>query len=184
MIDASVVTISDMVSLWSATEYWREVPGFSGYEVSSFGAVRGKKVAVLKAALTKGYEHVSLMMDAKAHTVRVHAIVLAAFAGPPPFPSAVAAHNDGNPLNNNIGNLRWATPGDNQYDRRRHATTYRGSQVRQAKLHEDDIPEIRRRMRSGEKQLDIASDYGVSKYTISLIKRNAIWAHVPEVISP
>lgn len=46
-------------------------------------------------------------------------LILEAFVGPRP-PGLEACHNDGNPLNNRLGNLRWDTHESNMEDLRRH----------------------------------------------------------------
>lgn len=174
------VTVADLVRMWSTTEHWRSAAEFPGYQVSSFGRVRGKAGALLRPGVgTTGYQLVILSRDLKPHTVTVHRLVLLTFFGPPTFVDAVGAHNDGDKLNNNVGNLRWATLGDNAHDRRRHMTAYVGSEVYAAKLREADIPEIRRRIAAGERHQVIADTYGVSKSNISAIKRRTSWVHVP-----
>ena len=50
-------------------------------------------------------------------------LVVLAFLGPPPFPGAHAAHFDGDKLNNRLSNLRWASPAENEADKRRHGRT-------------------------------------------------------------
>lgn len=47
-----------------------------------------------------------------------------------------------------------------------------------AKLTEQDVREIRRRMSSGEYQYVVASDYGVTQRAISKIARRETWKHV------
>lgn len=176
----TALTVAALLASFDVTETWRAVAGWP-YEVSSWGAVRrAGKAAPLIPGDSKGYLHVSLSKGGVAQTARVHVLVANAFLGPPPFEGAEAAHNDGNSLNNRIGNLRWATGVDNQADRERHRTKLQGSAVFGAKLTESNIPEIRRRADARERYDDIAADFGVTKFTISLIKLRRIWRHVPE----
>lgn len=48
-------------------------------------------------------------------TYQVHALVLEAFIGPRPS-GMVCCHNDGDPLNNSVDNLRWDTQASNILD--------------------------------------------------------------------
>lgn len=54
----------------------------------------------------------------------------------------------------------------------------RGGDNSNSKLHESDIPEIRRRRLAGEFLTVIAKDYGVSLSTIHLIGKGMTWKHV------
>jgi hypothetical protein len=47
-------------------------------------------------------------------------LVCLSWHGLPPTPQHHAAHWDGNHWNNNEQNLRWATPIENEYDKKRH----------------------------------------------------------------
>jgi DNA-binding NarL/FixJ family response regulator len=108
----------------------------------------------------------------------VSRLVLLAFIGEPAVPGAHAAHNDGNPANNRLANLRWATALENQADVDRHGNRVRGADVFGAKLTEEDVVSIMRRIAAGEKYPGIASEFNVSTSTISLIKHKRIWKHV------
>lgn len=55
----------------------------------------------------------------------VHRLVAIAFISDPPSPVHQAAHGDGVPGHNAAANLRWATPSENQSDRRTHGTAER-----------------------------------------------------------
>lgn len=55
-----------------------------------------------------------------------------------------------------------------------------GSKNGSAKLHERDISVIRSRLRNGDSQIRIASDYGVNSKVIYKINRGIGWKHVLE----
>lgn len=115
-----------------APEEWRPVVGWPGYEVSTRGRVRSVERVVLRrngtgqtirgrvlkpATMKKsGHLQVSLSHDGARRTYCVHTLVLEAFVGPRPE-SMEGLHGDGNPANNNIGNLKWGTPTENHLDR-------------------------------------------------------------------
>ncbi|MFS8368420.1 HNH endonuclease [Acetobacter oryzifermentans] len=172
-------TLSDVLAFMCKEESWRFIVEFPNYEVSSHGKVRRVGQAhSLIPSWTHGYAHVSLCHGEGIKTRRIHRLVADAFLGSPPFAGAILAHNDGDKTNNRADNLRWASLAENQEDRRRHGTKTCGSSVRGAKLHEDDIPKIRTRLKRGEACVDIADSYDVSVSTISLIQRNKTWRHV------
>ncbi|RUU22663.1 HNH endonuclease [Mesorhizobium sp. M7A.F.Ca.AU.002.06.1.1] len=110
----------------------------------------------------------------------VHLLVLEAFVGPRPD-GLEGCHNDGNPDNNRLDNLRWDTPESNQADRIAHGTDIRGIKNGQSKLTEEDISAIRREYVPRVKGSDcraLASKYGVSHSLIAGIVRNKTWRHV------
>lgn len=161
-------------------EVWLPVRGYEGvYEVSNLGNVRRISTGrnLVPAAGPTGYLRVSLS-NGSARNYYVHRIVLEAFCGPQPFEGAQTAHNDGNTQNNRLANLRWASPKENQADVERHGRRCRGSRVFGAKLSEDRVRGIRRRIESGERNPDIARAFNVSVSTIHLIRHNRIWSHV------
>jgi hypothetical protein len=83
-------------------------------------------------------------------------------------------HNDGNPNNNHLSNLRWDTSKNNHADKVRHGTTNRGERCGTAKLTQSQVDEIRQDNRL---QRLIAADYGVHQNTISRIKNGKRWTH-------
>jgi hypothetical protein len=113
-------------------DFERHIPAFvAGYAVSSFGFIISMLPGHLGNAVNPwtdkdGYQHVTLRKDGADKRFAVHVIVCTAFHGPRPSDRHQAAHNDGDPGNNRVSNLRWATPKENQADRRRHGTAERG----------------------------------------------------------
>lgn len=125
---------------------WRSVVGYEGYyEVSSTGLVRSldrmvggvnqtarlRPGRLLSQALHSGRRRdrylVVLTKDGKPQTRLVHHLVAEAFIGPRPAPSMDCCHNDGNPQNNHVSNLRWDTKSSNVFDSIRHGTHARAS---------------------------------------------------------
>lgn len=164
-----------------AHEVWLPVPGYEDvYEASNLGAVRriGSDQPLVPADGGHGYLVVSLSKGGEIRTMRVHRIILTTFCGPEPFDGAIAAHNDGSRTNCALTNLRWATPVENQADRKRHGTHLCGNQVFGAKLTDDRVREIRALIAKGYRGPQIAESFGVSVSTIHLIRHNRIWRHV------
>lgn len=173
-------------------ETWKPVPieGYSAnYEISSYGNVRrlidaprgparkGDKVAFRLHKGGVGHLQVSLCHNAQYIYPLVHRLVLLAFVGPCPA-GMQGCHNDGDPKNNHISNLRWDTPAANTADQIRHGTRPFGSQRKGAKLTEESVKEIRKLVAQGFKQRDLARQYGVSDIVISFAVNRKTWKHV------
>lgn len=119
-----------------ATETWLPVVGYEGcYEVSDHGRLRsvdrvvtrgGHSMKVSGRILRPGIGHAGrvgfpLKRDGQKTSKRVSVLVLTAFVGPRP-PGYVGCHNDGDPTNNRLSNLRWDTQSANVRDAVRHGT--------------------------------------------------------------
>lgn len=101
-------------------ELWLDLPDCPGYSVSSLGRVRRFRQPtipyILKQHASDGYPTVWLRSRGN---VKVHVLVLCAFAGPRP-PGACARHLDGDAKNNSTTNLAWGSARDNYLDGVRH----------------------------------------------------------------
>lgn len=163
---------------------WRAVRGFDRYEVSDTGVVRSWRNShrgiraeprILKPyARPSGHLYVVLTGDGSAQTKRyVHRLVIEAFVGSAPA-GMECAHNDGNPANNALCNLRWATHKQNGDDVRRHGTKA-GERHPGAKLRNRDVREIRA---SAESARALADRYGVSTRAIQRSRRGDTFARI------
>lgn len=94
-------------------EDWKVIPGYGNYEVSSFGKVRNKKTGrILKPHGKGGYLHVGLSSSGKGKSTSVHRLVALTFLENADNKAHVN-HKDKNRSNNNINNLEWCTPLEN-----------------------------------------------------------------------
>lgn len=124
---------------------------------------------------SNGYAH--LTIDGK--TLLAHRLVCEAANGAPQGRRNFAAHGCGN---GHLGcvnrrHLRWATPKENQADRKLHGTDVKGVNHPSARLSEDDVREIRRAVPAcSQKQL--AARFGVHKATIQGVVSGRYWSHV------
>lgn len=159
-------------------ERFRFIPGYPGYCFSSKGRVvsmKGRKLRVLKPTVVRGgYLKVALCAGRGIDEKLVHRMVARAFLGPCPHGMQVC-HNDGDPTNNRIENLRYDTRAGNEADKKKHGTEPTGEQNGRAKLTADQVRAIRSDPRI---QREIAADYGISRPNVSNIKSRKYWGHI------
>ena len=169
------------VLAFEGDEEWRAVSMDPGYSVSTYGRVRNSRTLhLLKPWLAGKYLYVGL--NRSGIKTGIHRLVAFAFLGPAPSPLHEVAHNDGNPRNNYISNLRWATHKENMSDMRRHGTTYyhgwRGQTHPNAKLCDVQVIDIRRSVRHGALRKTLAKMHQVSEATIDQIIQGRTWTHL------
>ena len=155
-------------------ETWKPIPDFPGYEVSDHGRVKSyrKQVGfgdweiadepqrILRTSVTaSGYLGVQLRHDGHTHYLRIHQLVMWAFVGPQPDDLTVC-HNDGDPSNNHLDNLRYDTLSNNVRE-----AVWHGSR----QFSPSEIVEIRRKRCAGLTTVSLAETYNTSSSTISSI---------------
>lgn len=159
-------------------EIWKPVVGYEAlYEVSNAGQIR-----TIRTGHIKKYTHdkqkkrpfVGLWIDNKQRIIYPHKAVLEAFVGIRPK-GMEGCHNNGDPFDNRLENLRWDTPKNNQLDRIKHGTSNRGERCAASKLTEDQVRAIRADTRL---QRIIAAEYNVRDSAISRIKSGKRWSHL------
>jgi len=172
-------------------EIWRDIPGYEGrYQVSNMGKVKSlarvveqknvlcgcvsevvipEKILKPQPHRVSGHLEVKLGSNPPRHH-RIHRLVAEAFLGPCPDGMEVC-HNDSNPCNNAVHNLRYDTRHENRID-----MVKVGNEGRQI-IKVEQVPIIRKRIEKGDTCREIAQDYGVHPSTISKIKqgRNFAW---------
>lgn len=187
-------------------EIWKSIQGFPNYKVSNRGRVKslsriyaivhfrtGAKVAKkTKERIIEGWvkrngrraiaRMVALRREGKTYEMRVHCLVLTAFKGNKPD-GFEGCHNDGNPLNNNLSNLRWDSHLQNMYDSIGHGTKVNppihiGSKHPRAIFNEDIIKQIRATPIVRGSSAQLARKFNTSQTNISRIIKNMVWRHV------
>lgn len=87
---------------------------FSGYTIREDGEVRSRFGRVIKPQVGRGgYVRVELWENGRGRKHLVHRLVAGAFV-PNPHEKPQVNHIDGNPQNNAVENLEWATQSENQ----------------------------------------------------------------------
>lgn len=166
---------------------WKQINGFPKYYISDNGEIYGpgknKKGALIKPFLNKrGYQRVVLFNGSKKQIFTLSRLVLEAFVGPAPSDKHHAAHSDGNIKNNALSNLRWASPVENERDKRKHGTHGLGERNSFAKLTEQDVIQIRKlfkkKNQTSSNAQELADRFGVDKTNIFAIVRYKSWRHV------
>lgn len=168
------------------TEQWKQVAGFEGlYDVSNFGRIRSLPRGtisgrIMSVALKKvKYVSIGLCKNGVQYRRKLHRLILAAFVGPCPD-GMEGCHNDGNPSNNRLDNLRWDTHQNNMMDSWNNGReSLKGSRNGKAKMTEDTVREIKSLLKLGKfTQKEIAIRFFVSQPTINNIARGKNWTHV------
>lgn len=183
-------TVSSSIEI--VNEEWRPVVGWEEfYEVSQLGRLRIKEGyagerrkpgKILSPKVDGGYFRLDFRHNNKRFCVRVHRIVMEAFAGPCPEGFNVN-HIDGNKLNNHLSNLEYVTPRENVLHAERLGLVKHCVGVAHGKttLSEQDVITIRGLARHTS-TVELAHRYGVTDATIRNIIYGATWSHVPGAI--
>lgn len=169
------------------TNNWKPVLGWEGfYEVCETGDVRSiarenrrnKLIlggSVLKKILgSRGYYVVNLTSPGRRKQYFLHKIVLEAFCGQAPS-GMEACHNDGNPLNCHIDNLRWDTKSNNHKDKIKHGTYQVGEKANNVKLTNEIVIEIRKNKLTPAQAVQ---RFGLSKSNAKRIVSYETWRHI------
>lgn len=163
-------------------EIWKPIPDFPGYEASNLGRVQsfkknqsGKWVIadqpqrILKPNWVGRYLRVVLCCSGVHYSRKVHRLVLESFVGQRPK-GMVSCHNDCNPANNRLDNLRYDTPMGNAHDGvGEHITT---------RLTNRKATQVRCLAAQGLSDKELAKRFGVSEATIVRCRTGSSYSYV------
>ena len=171
--------------------------GFYDYEVSSHGRVRSmdrqritphprnakvQHVRSLRGCLLtptpdkNGYLEVTLRRNGTSVKRKVAHLVLEVFVGPRPGGAQACHFPDKTVSSNCVSNLRWGNAKDNRRDQDIHKTSPVGERHWNARLSQEQVDKIRRRLLRGDRQVDIAADMCVRPQVINHIAKGRTWA--------
>jgi len=159
-------------------EQWLDVVGFEGiYQVSNFGRIRSIKTGKIKEQTIHNNDnrpYLGLWKNNKQKICRPHKLVMEAFVGIRPQ-GMECCHNDGNPLNCKLENLRWDTKSNNHKDKKKHGTWQVGEKANNVKLNNKIVFDIRNRKLTASQA---AKEYGLSKTNAKRIVNFETWKHL------
>lgn len=168
---------------------WKDVVGYEGlYLVSNHGMIRSLARTTTSGGIIKqikqssGHSFVGLSKDGKEKHHLISRLVLQAFVGPCPN-NMECCHNDGNPDNDHVSNLRWDTHKNNMADMKIHGTfslppVHFGSDNNNAKLNKQDVVAIKKLLSDNTKIAKIAKSFGVHITTIYRIRNEKTWRNL------
>lgn len=124
----------------------------------------------------ENYCYMSIRFNGKFFRISFHRMVLETFVG---FREndKQAAHNNGNPSDNRLINLRWVTATENGIDKRIHGTA-KGINNSGSKLTPEQVKEIRNFVAYRGYKPFLSQKYNVSRDLIKKIRRKAVWKHL------
>lgn len=177
-------------------EIWKDVIGYeSEYAISNTGRLlsKGRKVSsnmdgfdfmktvvekIKRPCLQDGYLRIGLSKNKNTICRLIHTLVAIHFV-PNPYNKEQVNHEDGNKLNNNDWNLKWAT----QLENIKHAydtglmRPRSGIDSHCSKLTNEEVLSIRQKYNSIS-LCKLAKMFNVSKPTISNIVNRKTWKHI------
>jgi len=161
-------------------EMWKAIPEFPGYEVSNHGRVRShkrKRVRILKpgpAGSRRQYRAVHLFQDGKGYSRRIAPLVALAFWGPCPNGLEVC-HNDGDPTNDCLDNLRYGTHKSNMEDASRQ-TEWPSGEANGNSLYTDGFAkQLRKEFASGISTPNLAQKHNLPRQHVTNIVYGKIY---------
>ncbi len=187
--EGSLIGYNNVSHLMDMEETWAQIKGFEGiYEVSTLGQirsldrpqrVRGNGISLQKGQTLKqwkqgSYMYCDLRKPGIKQKARVHVVVLETFVCPRPN-GMIACHNNGDPTDNRLCNLRWGTHDDNAKDKILHGTHQYGESCPKSKLTEAQAIAI---LESTKTNRETAKDFGICSATVSHIKTGRNWPHL------
>lgn len=160
--------------------------GTDGYMISSIGRIKSTKQCRTEGERflsinigNHGYCVCQIRVNGLRKTLSIHRLVAQSFLANPDNKPCVN-HKNGIKTDNRVRNLEWTTYSENNKHARDKKLWYppSGERSAKAKLTNDQVREIRKRLTKGERYNKIAKDYGVSRRITLAIKNNKTYKNV------
>lgn len=179
-------------------EKWVDVVGYEDeYEISDYGRIRTKNriINYISKRYTKSrnntYKSISLRpyktkkdrlrvclcKNSKTKKYFIHRLVLEAFVGPCPE-GMECCHNNGDPSDNKLENLRWDSKTENAKDRIKHGTHRQGEKINTAKIKGDEVWLIKKLIHNNICSEKIMKIFKISSSIYYKIKNRVTWKHI------
>lgn len=154
-------------------EIWKDIPDYKGvYQVSNLGRIRsldryvkrGKSGFFKEGQIQKlqnngnGYLYKQLKHKGRHRNFYIHRLVLMVFIGERPD-GMVVCHKDGDRTNNNLNNLRYDTPLENNIDQFRQGS-------RKNVLKNEEVLTIRKMYKEGYRPLYISEKLNIKIHSV------------------
>ena len=172
-------------------EIWKNVPGYEGlYQCSNLGRIKSMSSLVkcsngfrkTKEKILKHYQKCDdkycYIYLGRKNCYLVHRVISMAFNNNIENKPCVN-HKNGIKSDNRACNLEWVTYSENE----KHSYYVLGKDIKGEKSHRhilknEQVIEIKLRIKNGERNVDICKDYPVIDRTISDIRRGKRWSHI------
>lgn len=179
-------------------EKFKEVYGYPDYLISNKGRVKTKSRKVkYNHSVTKtvhyrvtterflkvyengrtGYKFIQPRLNGNAKNKTIHRLVAETFIKKEDGKDYVN-HKDGNKHNNCVKNLEWVTNKYNHEHATQNGLKAKGVEVNTSKLNDKCVIAIKKLIKLGWSDTDIANLFDISRPTINLIKNNKTWKHI------
>ncbi len=170
---------------------YKRIKGWPGYCIGDDGTVLSNRRVgrgigyidtwkVLKPMPSKtGHSYVRLRLgDIKDIREQVGRLVLIAFVSRPPD-NMECCHNNGDPTDNRLCNVRWDTHDNNCKDTVKHGRSTRGEKHGNVKVTSEQVIEIKRLAKEERlSQYKIAKIFGISRSHVSKLTLGTRWNHL------
>lgn len=150
--------------------------GFDEYCVTAEGAIyslKSKKFLNLQYN-DNGYVVVTLRVDGKTKTVRVHRLVALMYLKNTFFEGAHVNHKDGDKTNNCVENLEWVTREQNM----RHAYDNDLVISKTKKISDDIIHTVCQALEQGARVVDVSKMFSLDRELVDRIYRGSTFKHI------
>lgn len=160
------------------------IVGFEDYIINEMGEIFTPFYRIGTAVLKGNYQkmkpikskhklYVRLLRGSTRHLKYIHKLVAQTFLGEPTRDKPYVCHKNGNELDNRLENLKYANQFENMADRVDHGTNG-------LKFQNEDVHRIRRLIKKGISDEEIAEEYDVDPYAIYSIKNNITWKNLEQ----